>query len=58
VPAVILRGGHEMPGRGGVQESPDRQETRRQRGKGSHGDRHGKQGNEALYGGCLGRRWR
>ena len=54
VPAVILRGGHESPRRGCVQEPPDRQETRRQRGKGSHGDRHGNQGNEALYGACLG----
>ena len=26
--------------RGSVQEPPDRQEARRQRGKGSHGDRH------------------
>ena len=29
-----------------------------QRGKGSHGDRHGNQRNEALYGRCLGRCWR
>ena len=43
VPAVFLRGGHDATGRGSVQEPPDRQEARRQRGKGSHGDRHAQQ---------------
>ena len=58
VPAIVLRGGHEPARHWCVQEPPDRQEARRQRGKGSHGDRHGKQGNEALYGACWGCRWR
>ena len=42
VPAVRARCRHDMAGCGGVQQAPDRQETRRQRGKGSHGDRHGR----------------
>ena len=33
---------HDVACGGGVQQAPDRQETRRQRGKGSHGDRHGR----------------
>ncbi len=40
VPAVLLRRGDDVTRRRGVQEPPDRQEARRQRGKGSHGDRH------------------
>ena len=38
-----LRCGHDVARRRGVQEPPDRQEARRQRGEGSHGDRHGRQ---------------
>ncbi|MDX6441083.1 MAG: hypothetical protein QOE43_812, partial [Gaiellaceae bacterium] len=56
VPAVRARRRHDVTRGRGAQQAPDRQEACRQRGKGSHGDRHGNQRNEALYGRCLGRR--
>ena len=40
VPAVGARRSHDVTCGRGVQQAPDRQETCRQRGKGSHGDRH------------------
>jgi len=55
VPAILPRRCHDVTRSRGAQEAPDRQEACRQRGKGSHGDRHGIQRNEALYGRCLGR---
>src|SRR5581483_3254926 len=42
VPALGPGRGDDVARRRGVEEAPDGQQARRQRGKGSHGDRHGR----------------